>query len=333
MPSASNDAAGPAVAGAAASAPTLAGPVRRRVASPLLVLPVAAALALAGCSGGSEDDGGTDTRPTRCVDYSTAKDTAAVLVPIAPAAVTVTSPGAQPHAVPQPVLDRESVLTTRLTGRTADPGGAAADVELPLTAAVNCADATDAEFVFDAPRSQAQALAGKLDAVSGSKAGAALGPGHAPVSARFIPQEKASQEARGAAEQTFLEALLRSVTLPTTPVGVGATWQAKRTVTTASLTLEQTITATLTAWQGTVLEVSFDIEESPVNDVYRLPSGQALQIVRYSMAGKGTAVIDLRRPLPVAGSTRMSGAQELSGADTTRTLAQPLAYTSTWASA
>ena len=52
--------------------------------------------------------------------------------------------------------------------------------------------------------------------------------------------------------------------------------------------------------------------------------------MRYTSLGRGTARIDLRRALPVAGALDMRGARELVGADASRPLVQQTRYRLEW---
>ncbi len=292
-------------------------------------------IGLAAC--GSDDDQPPRPAPTGCATDSTAGQSAAVLLPIPPAKVTVSSAGAEPRAVALSAFDRANAQPTRLvTTSTAsapsDDAGqttSATTVDLPMTARVNCTDATDIDLRIGAASSPDSTLNIALKAQNGSRAGMSIGPGVVPISLRILPDADADDNARQAVEEALVATLQRSVTLPTEPIGVGAQWEAVRTVN-AGATVRQTINATLTARDGDRLTIGYTIDESPVDSTFRLPDGGVLTIQSYSMGGTGSVVVDLTCGVPVSGQSTISGGRTLVGADQSQPFSQLLAFDSAW---
>ena len=70
------------------------------------------------------------------------------------------------------------------------------------------------------------------------------------------------------------------------------------------------------------------VDEEPVNSVFAIPGSEAkLHINRYSMTGKGSITVDLRRLLPTAGRMSMKGGRELVGDDPNRPILQQNEFT------
>jgi hypothetical protein len=292
-------------------------------------------IGIAGC--GSDDDQPAPPPPTGCATDSTAGQSAAALLPVPPAKVTITDPGVEPRSVPLSGFDRANaqsaqLVTTSTSSSTATdqgPATTATTVDLPLTARVNCSDATDIDLRIGAAGSPDTALNQALKAQNGSRAGMSIGPGVVPISLRILPGEDADDTARQAVEESLFATFQRSVTLPTEPIGVGARWEAVRTVN-AGATVRQTIAATLTKREGDVLTVDYSVDESPVDSTFRLPDGGVLTIESYSMTGTGTVVVDLARGVPVSGQSTISGGRTLVGADAGKPFSQLLGFDSTW---
>ncbi|WP_246833386.1 hypothetical protein [Williamsia sp. 1138] len=310
--------------------------ISRLLSPPVVVAAVSLlTLGLAGC--GSDDDQPPPPAPTGCATDSTAGQSAAALLPVPPAKVTVLDPGLEPRSVPSSGFDRANaqsaqlVTTSTSSSPTTDRGPAttATTVDLPLTARVNCSDATDIDLRIGAAGSPDTALNQALKAQEGSRAGMSIGPGVVPISLRILPGKDADDTARQAVEESLFATFQRSVTLPTEPVGVGARWEAVRTVN-AGATVRQTITATLTKREGDVLTVDYSVDESPVDSTFRLPDGGVLTIESYSMTGTGTVVVDLARGVPVSGQSKISGGRTLIGADASQPFSQLLGFESTW---
>lgn len=301
-------------------------PFRRFVA--LLAAPLAAVIVLAGCS--SSEDNDTADVAEGCAAESTSGTTRPI--PIPPAQVTVTEPGAEPRAVAGAAPNRESAqqITLTTTSTQASVGESSSQtVEIPLQARFGCADSTNIEMTLGAASSPDITLDDALDPVEGSAAGMSIGPGLMPASLRLIPDEEASSQARSAVEQSLIQALQTSIPLPTEPIGLGATWVVERTVN-AATRLNQRIEATLTGWAGNRVTLTFTAEETPANSIFRIPgtTNETLTISRYSYTGSGEVTYDLGRGLPLSGTYEYSGARELVGAGDP--LLQQLGFTALW---
>ncbi|WP_431818354.1 hypothetical protein [Gordonia jacobaea] len=310
--------------------------VRRRVTLGSTAAALVCGLLVSACgtdSGSDAESGQSSGAQSGCTTTSTSGQRDANLIPIPPAAVTVTSTGNQPQRVVGGAPDRStpqhSTLSTTSSVTAAD-GTTEQTVDIPITATFHCTDNTDLEMTLGASTSPDPTLNDQLKAARDAKAGVALGPGAAPVSLRLIPTKDSGSEARSAIEQSLVQAFQNSIPLPTEPIGVGATWRTERTIT-AATTLTQTITATLKAWDGNRVTIDFTTEESPVNSVYAIPgSDTTLTISRYSYTGSGTLVSDVTRGLPLSGSGTYTGARELVGADPANPLLQKIGFSYTW---
>ncbi|MBT0565247.1 hypothetical protein KIK15_00480 [Williamsia sp. CHRR-6] len=295
-------------------------------------------------SGGSESTASsratTSSTSAGCTTDSTVNAPAVSLLPIPPAAVTVDDPGVEPRVVTAASADNTSpqrvVLRTSSTSTSAGPGRPAENrdqsVELGLTARFLCTDPTDVELALDSATSPEPGLASSLRKVVGSRAGLAVASGSVPGALRLLPAAEADDAARSAVEQSLLQALTQSVTLPTVPIGVGARWRAVRTVS-GGATVTQTLTATLRARSGNRLTVDVAIDEEPVNSVFVVPgTDTTLTIAAYSSSGTGTVTLDLSRGLPVDGGLTVSGGRSLVGADPNAPLLQRTSFSARWQS-
>ncbi|NMO04193.1 hypothetical protein HH308_23530 [Gordonia sp. TBRC 11910] len=252
-----------------------------------------------------------------CATTSTSGAAGVSLLPITPASVTVTDPGAADRKVlaASPDITAAQQVTITTTSSEARAGGQTTQsVTMPLTARIGCTDPTDVEMSLGAVTSPDVVLADALKAEHNARVGMSLGPGTMPVSLRISAPDAASSQARSAVEQTLVQTLQHSVAFPITPVGTGATWRSVRTLTGAATTT-QTITSTLRSRTGDTVTIDVTVDETPVNDVFAVPgTNQTLRINRYSMTGTGTLTMDLRRALPTSGTITTNGARELVGA-------------------
>ncbi|MFT4124791.1 MAG: hypothetical protein QM662_00985 [Gordonia sp. (in: high G+C Gram-positive bacteria)] len=265
---------------------------------------------------------------------SSENDTApAGSIPIAPAAVTLTDPGAEPRVAATAIPDRAAAQQVTLATISTEESAAAATaqtVTLPLTARFSCTDDAAVALRLGTPTSTDPALNAQLAAAGGTGT-ITRGPGLAPISLQLAPPDAAAPAARNAVEQSLVQALQTAIALPDAPIGVGATWHAERTVS-AAVTAVQTISARLTRRDGNRLTVTFTAEEEPVNSVFSVPGSTPLTITRYSYSGSGEVAVDLTRGLPVDGSLTYRGARELVGADATTPLIQQIGFAATWTS-
>lgn len=306
----------------------------------LTVLPVGAVLALTGCS--SDEPDSVDAGP--CAATSSIERDGVRPIPIAAAEVRVLDPGTGDRRVltprPDTTTPQKVTLTTDSTESSITPGENDAatvqrtqqELSTPITARVVCDDPTNLEFTIGTPTTKDTELTPELDAIAGSDGGVSMSDGLNVRSLRLFPNDESGSPARSALEQSFSGALDHSVPLPTEAVGVGARWEAVRTVV-AAATIKRTTTVALTEKVGDTVKLAVTVEEDPVDSVFRIPgSAQTLSISRYSMAGSGDLTVDLTRMLPVAGSITTKGARELVGDENAAPLLQQNAYTVTWKS-
>ena len=102
---------------------------------------------------------------------------------------------------------------------------------------------------------------------------------------------------------TGIEQLLSHMTapFPVEPIGVGASWQTKRTVDQEGMTVDQTTVYTLNAWDGEAVEINVEITESCepqafVND--QMLPGTAAQLVSFGSTGQASLAIRLTGLFP-----------------------------------
>lgn len=309
---------------------------RRRSLRSIVCAGVATGLLVVTGCGTDADSTSSSTTPAPtggCAAHSATTGDAVTPIAIPSATVTVTNPGAAPQRVPQTTADLRSPQAVRLaTTSTADEssGTTTQTVDVPLTARFGCTDPAEVEMVLGAPTSSEKELAEQLTAAKDGQAGLSLGPGRAPLSLRLLPTSASTAPARRALEQSFVQVMQSWITVPTTAIGVGATWRTERTIA-AAVTVVQTIEARLTRWDGNRMTITFTADESPVNSVFTIPGGNTtLTISRYSYTGSGEVTVDLTRPLPVSGQARYVGARELVGSDPNQPLLQRLGFSYTW---
>lgn len=276
----------------------------------------AGALLLTGCSTPSDD-------PDRGCTTSTDADGARP-IDLAPVTVTVLEPGAGQAAVPTitPRTDVPQRVTvsslSKETSVLADeqgqaPSSTTESLTLPLTVRAGCTDPTVGEFTFGAPVTPDAALQPDLAVFDGALGGVTYGDGLAPAVLRIAPPTDAAAPAGRAVEQALVNVFTHAPVLPDTPVAPGARWQVVRTIS-AATTVTQTMTVTLTAWDGDRLALDVAFDEDPVEPVFRIPgSPDTLNLIRFANAGSGTVTVDRTRLIPVSGRITLSGARELSG--------------------
>lgn len=322
-----------------APAPSRPTTSRRRTAAVLAVFPLGVAVALTGCS--SDDAPAADTGP--CAAASSVDRGGVRPIPVAAADVTVLDPGTGTPTVLTPRPDTTRAQTVTLTTDSLEasiaPGSdnqqqvqkTQQNLTTPITARVVCDDPTNVEFTIGTPTTADTELTPELAAIAGSPGGVTFRPGLNPQSLRLFPNDASSSPARSALEQSFSGAFDHAVPLPTQPVGDGATWQAVRTIVSAA-TIRRTTTVTLQSRVGSVVTLKVDVDETPVDSVFRIPgSSQTLSIERYSMAGTGEITVDLTSMLPTGGTIVTKGARELVGDPGSAPLLQQNEYTVTWA--
>lgn len=307
----------------------------------LLAVLAVAALAAAACG----DDGPVDLAEVAgCAAESTAGSGEFSQIAIPAAEITLVEPGAgelrtliaepQRESAQRVELSTESTVSGLQTGPagTAEPETEAQSEQatLPMAVQASCETDGDYELTLGEISSTTPELDALIPAASGTRGGLSMRPGMLPTALRLAPPDDAGSAARLAVEQSLVQALQRSVPLPTEPVGEGALWTVRRTID-GSITLNQTMEVRLVSIDGD--RVSFDValEEDPVDDVFRIPgSSDTLRITRFSTSGQGRLTVDLTRPLPVFGMLRLSGARELVGADPNVPVIQQTGFVVSW---
>ncbi|WP_287383645.1 hypothetical protein [Gordonia sp. (in: high G+C Gram-positive bacteria)] len=314
---------------------------RRRAAVPAIAAATACALTLALSACGSDEDddtAATETSATGCAAESTSGRSDVDPIPVAPAKITVTDPGAQPRKIPAAAPERATPQTTTVSvtstavSRTVQDGidDRRQTVNIPLTARFGCQDSTDVEMTLATPTSPDPTLDEQLAEAEGGRAGMAVGPGIMPISLRLLPTGSSGPEARHAIEQSLVQALQVSVALPTVPVGVGAVWTSQRSIS-GAVTVTQVMTITLTSWTGNRVVLGVTLEETPINSVFAVPgTSETITLRRYSNEGTGTVTVDLGRALPDHAALTLTGARELVGSDESAPIVQRTGATVNW---
>lgn len=310
----------------------------RRRATYAATAAVVLAAGLTACS----SDEPVDDAP--CAAAATSRDDGSRSINIPTADVTVLSPGegvAQPLTVkpdtasPQEVTLETSSIEASIAPTSANDGTnevqkTEQQLATPITARSVCDDPTDLEFRIGTPTSKDTNLSSLLGALDGSTGGLSFAAGMTPTRLRLKPTDASESPARSALEQSLIGSLDYAVPLPTSPVAPGATWRSVRTVS-AAATVTQTMNVTLAARDGDLLTLDVTVDEEPVNSVFAIPGSEAkLHINRYSMTGKGSITVDLRRLLPTAGRMSMKGGRELVGDDPNRPILQQNEFTLVW---
>ncbi|WP_245569743.1 hypothetical protein [Gordonia shandongensis] len=297
---------------------------------------IAAATLLTACS---TDESTTDDGP--CAPAAASKDDGSRSIGIPDAEVTLQSPGSDPaplrrtpsiESAQRVRLETSSVEASLVPAGDGRQEAKTTEQQLvtPLTARTVCDDESSTEFTVGTPTSKDDELSALLPALDGSTGGLSFSDRMTPTRLRLKPREESESPARSALEQSLISALDYTVPLPTDPVGPGATWRSVRTVS-AAATVTQTMTVTLAARRGDVLDLRVDVDEVPVNAIFTIPgSTSRLHINRYSMSGSGTVTVDLNRVFPVGGGLTLRGARELVGDDPDQPLIQRNEFTLAW---
>lgn len=103
-----------------------------------------------------------------------------------------------------------------------------------------------------------------------------------------------------------------SVTFPTEPVGLGARWREASTTTLSGVKVTQNFEYTLREHDGNRIGVGIKYLQTALPQRAHLPgvpAGAKVDITRYSVAGKGTASMDLSTLLPQGGTLHAAGTQ------------------------
>lgn len=141
-------------------------------------------------------------------------------------------------------------------------------------------------------------------------------------SLRLAAPQGATDEARAAVEQAILHLVSLPVVFPTDAVGHGASWTVDSRVT-GDDTLLQTATYTVTKIDGDTVELDVDVQQRPSLGALSLDqagatgataaaataatasdaaAGETLDVQSATSTTNGSLTVDLKRPLPTAGS-------------------------------
>lgn len=235
--------------------------------------------------------------------------------------------GAEPRSVLRPTFptdgEQEVALTTRseiYQQRNDDAGEgdfSTPEVTLPLTASLEAAEEAGGAVIaleIDAPSTTEQRLQLALDDAQGMGAAMTVSPQGVITALQLRPTAQAPDIARSAIEQALYQAVYSSVSFPSEPVGLGASWTVEQSIESAT-ELRQTTTFTLTAREGDDLTIAVQVQQRPNAQVWQLSDTDALAIDTYDVSGTGTLTVNLAQPLPVAGTVDISGTQSYSDPD------------------
>lgn len=298
-----------------------------RPADLLTALLVPVVLGLAACSSSTAPDSG-----------GAHASTAAIAQP--PVVVVVTAAGAEPRAVlgrtaPTGATQLVQLGTTSLVRQTvgAQPQQdlSTPDLTLPLTATVP--QQGTVALTLGPPTASDPILTKALASAGGSSAGLTVQGSGAVDELRITPAGGLDDSARAAVEQGLRQAVQLAPVLPADPVGVGAVWTATQVIDSLGLQIDQVVTMTLTAVQGSSLSLTVAITQTPETATWTLPGeGGTLNVDAYPVTGSGTLTVDTAQPLPTAGSLTLGGDQVYSDPSSALQLRQTVRSTVTWTS-
>jgi hypothetical protein len=299
-------------------------------------LPLAAALlVLAGC--GDDSDGGSAAESTAPTAESSAEpepsDEAtaeATEEPVAEAScstddapqVTVTDPGAEPHAVMElsPTAGQSVELDMRILTESAQTldGVAQPAQQIPpmiFGLAVTIDEVTDgeismtvvydrAEFESDDPQLQAamESMVGLTSTVTTDRSGVFIDGG---IDTTGVDPALAAAIGQMGAQ---LEQL--AVPLPTDPVGVGATWDVATAIDSNGVVFCNTTTYRLAEFDGDAY--TFETEVTQLAEPTTLEQGTAtIEVIEGTGTGSGTSSGSLSFPMAVASTSSGSNTIQL----------------------
>lgn len=295
---------------------TLPGP--RRAA---LVAVLAVPLIALGCSSAPQP-GATAAGSSAAAPSSAPSQPDTATVPVAPVSVVLSDPGQEPRRVLALDLgpSQQVTLTTR-AGIVQTVGGqdpvdlSSPEVAVPLTATPRSASDPLAprpvDLALGTPTSPDAILTQALGAEAGSTAALTVAPTAAVGTLAITPAAAALDTARSAVEQALRQAVGLGVALPAAEVGTGARWTVSQQLDSLGLPLRQDLTVTLLEVAGSTVRLGVVLAQTPLANTWTLPDsgGTTFSVDSYPMQGTGELTLDLRRPLPVAGSVQLDGRQ------------------------
>ncbi|PTR32216.1 hypothetical protein C8K36_1011268 [Rhodococcus sp. OK519] len=293
-------------------------PKALRSGTALVAATVSLALLLTACGNGGE------AAPASPDAVGAASDE--VTVPVTAATTEIVDAGAEPREVvqlrPAQGTRQEARLVTTATVQQQIDQQAAQDfstpeLTMPLSALVtqgasSGTPATTIDMTLGTLSTPDDATNELLAPATDSHAGFTMNLSGAITALRLRPDPDAQNKARSMIEQSFYQAVYRTVAFPEQPIGVGAVWKIRQQVMSA-VALDQVTTATLKARDGNRLTIDVQVEQKPTSPVFELPNGAGtLNVDSYALRGTGSVVVDLGVPLPVAGSITVEGSQSFS---------------------
>lgn len=313
-------------------------PTRRRVT--LLAALVAPLLAL-GCSAAPA----AAPAPTSAAPAPSTAPPATATVTVAPVTVALSDPGQEPRrTLALDLGPSQQVTLTTTAGIVQTVGGqdpvdlSSPQVSVPLGATPGTATepgaARPVDLELGTPTSPDAILAGALGAEAGSRAVLAVLPTAAVERLSITPAAGALDTARSAVEQALRQAVQLGVALPAAEVGVGARWTVSQQLDSLGLKLRQDVTVTLLEVAGTTVRLGVALAQTPLDNTWTLPDsgGTTFSVDSYPMQGTGELTLDLRRPLPVAGTLQLAGRQVYTRTSDRLSLAQDVTNKVEWSS-
>ncbi|MEJ5927436.1 DUF6263 family protein [Corynebacterium sp. H128] len=125
---------------------------------------------------------------------------------------------------------------------------------------------------------------------------------------RLSAPTAATDQGRAIAELYLMKLLAQPVIFPSEPIAPGAKWTVENRVTGDSTMLRST-TYTLNSREGDVADIAVEVSERPAVAALSLADqglNSELKVVGTHSTGSGSLQVDLRKPLPVAGSVDLA---------------------------
>lgn len=126
---------------------------------------------------------------------------------------------------------------------------------------------------------------------------------------KLLAPPESSPADRSAVESSLLSLTAFTPVFPSEPVGVGGSWTSSLRLTGAEAGLRRTTTYTVTSIDGDTVTLDVSVDQEPTQDQLTIDNevagslnGQTLSVDSATTSSEGTITVDLRRPIPVAGS-------------------------------
>jgi hypothetical protein len=149
------------------------------------------------------------------------------------------------------------------------------------------------------------ALAAGLDSVKGLKVAGKMSARGESKSVDYKLPPGASSQAKGSLDQ--MQNFMGQTTFPEAPVGVGAKWETERSLKSQGMNITQKEAYELTSVAGDVVTLKTSVTQRAANQKVSNPMmpNLKLDLKKLQSTGGGTAVIDLRKVLPVSSEMEM----------------------------